>query len=206
MADPTLPAIGEEVKAGLPAIGSEVPSQPSAEQNQSSIGGAVMVGAKASLPWARNAIEEFATSPTLPKATGAAARALTTGSGIVHGAVTLNPAEVIAAPRVGWAAGKGGYFLGKGAQSVAGPVAELLEKAAPYAQALSTLGGAQGGLDLAQMADPKRQDIGFLGLGKSVHVPGEEPPLINEAVDFLVKKGMSEVNALRALLLGQVKK
>lgn len=201
MAD-QLPAIGEEVQTGLPAIGAEV----SQVAEQGSKAGLALFMAKKSLPWAQQAAESIATSPTLPKTTGAIARGLTTGAGIIHGAATLNPAEVIAAPRVGWAAGKGGYFLGKWMQSVAAPVADMLEKAAPYAQALGTLSGVQGGLDLAQMDQPTRQDVGFLGLGKSVHVPGEEPPLVNEAVNFLVSKGMSEVNALRALLLGQVKK
>jgi hypothetical protein len=38
------------------------------------------------------------------------------------------------------------------------------------------------------MAEPNRRDIGFLGLGSSVDVPGAEPPVLNELYRRLMAK------------------
>jgi len=158
----------------------------------------------AAVPAIRDAVMDVATSPTLPATLGTAARAGTTIGGVVHGAVTLNPAEVLAASKAGWAAGKGGYFLGKGAQAVAEPVANALDKAVPYAQTLSTLAGAQGVLDLAQIAEPQRKDIGFLGIKAGDPVDPNHPALLNllamkaaDAIKYLVNEGMSVAQAVR---------
>jgi hypothetical protein len=53
-------------------------------------------------------------------------------------------------------------------QSLAAPVSNAMETLAPYAQAISTVSGAQGVLDLAQMADSTRKDIGTLGIGHTL--------------------------------------
>lgn len=145
--------------------------------------GLALTAAGKGLPMAADAVSAFAASPTVAKTAGAIARGGTTLAAIGHGLYTGNMSQVISAPFQGWAAGKGGYFLGQGAQGVAAPVGRIMAKAAPYAQALSTLGGAQGVGDLAQMAEPNRKDIGFLGVGPSVDVPGAEPPLLNAAYD-----------------------
>lgn len=169
-----------------------------------------MAGAGAALPKVADAVEGFATSPTAAQAAGSLARNATTLSGILHGTATMNPAEVIAAPRVGWAAGKGGYFLGKGAQSAAAPVATALDAARPYAQALGTASGAQGALDLAQMAEPNRKDIGTLGVTLGDPHDPAHPALVNlllskasEGISKLVDKGMSAEDALAAWLKGK---
>lgn len=54
------------------------------------------------------------------------------------------------------------------APTAAPAASSLLGKAA---HGLSVLSAVQGGLDLAQMADPKRTDIGFLGVGASQPTP-----------------------------------
>lgn len=56
----------------------------------------------------------------------------------------------------------------------------------PYAQTISTVSGAQGVLDLAQMADQTRQDIGTIGV--SLNAPRSKddrdahPALVNAIV------------------------
>lgn len=152
---------------------------------QSDSGGLALAAVGNGIPAAARAATAFAESPTAAKTIGAVARGATTVGAIVHGIATANPAQVLAASNEGWAAGKGGYFLGKGMQSVAAPVGKLLGKAAPYAQSLSTLGGASGVGDLAQMAEPQRKDIGFLGVGPSQNVPGAEPPWLNAVLGRL---------------------
>lgn len=149
-------------------------------------GGMAMAGLKGLLPLARQGIEGLATSPTLPKTMGSVARGLTTVGAIGHGLYTGSPTEILAAPMEGWAAGKGGYFLGKGAQSLAGSAASGLEKIAPL---MGPMSGAAGVGDLAQMAEPNRKDIGFMGIGATQHVPGEKPALINSLLSKFVKIG-----------------
>lgn len=67
-----------------------------------------------------------------------------------------------------------GQKVASAAQRAIQPVAVALEKAAPYAQTLTTLGGAAGVGDLAQIAEPGRRDIGFLGLAASPDGPTPE--------------------------------
>jgi hypothetical protein len=152
------------------------------------LSGFTLAGAGKAAPYAADSLLNFATSPTVPKTIGGLARTGVTLGAIGHGLATGSPTEVLAAPMEGWAAGKGGYFLGKGAQSAVKPVASALDAAAPYAQGLSTLGGAQGINDLAQMAEPNRKDIGFLGMAPSVNVPGAKPPLINALYQALMER------------------
>jgi hypothetical protein len=152
---------------------------------QSDSSGVGFAAAGAGVPAAASGLASFAASPAVPKAFGAVARGATTVGGLLHGAYTGNFPEIVASPIAGWQAGKGGYFLGKMAQSIAKPASGLLQSVAPYAQTLSTLGGVQGGLDLAQMADPNRKDIGFLGMGPSVNVPGAEPPVLNRLAAYI---------------------
>ncbi len=73
------------------------------------------------------------------------------------------------------------------------PVANALEKLAPYAQGLATLGGVQSGLDLAQAADPNRRDIGILGIGKTVpaqHLNPDQQAASITSIHHLLESGM----------------
>jgi hypothetical protein len=90
--------------------------------------------------------------------------------------------------KAAYAGGRTGYFTGKLLQNMAEPVAKGLRAAVPYAEAAGRLAGPQSLLDLAQMAEPNRRDIGFLGLGSSVDVPGAEPPVLNELYRRLMAK------------------
>ncbi len=179
---------------------------------QTDAGAVPMAAAAKGLPAAATIAADFATSPTAAKTLGSVARGATTLAAMGHGLATGSPTEVLAAPMEGWAAGKGGYFLGKGMQSVAAPVASALEKAAPYAQGLGTLSGVQGALDLAQMAAPQRKDIGFLGVGTGDPGDPNHPALLNliaskigDAVKYLVDKGMSEKQAVMTVLNAKAK-
>lgn len=131
-------------------------------------------------PAAANEALRFATSPTAAKTGGALARGATTLGAVGHGLATRNVSEVLAAPMAGWAAGKGGYFLTQGMQAMAKPVASALEKVAPYAEKVAAIAGPQGVLDLAQMAEPNRKDIGFLGVGPSVNIPPQQAKAITD--------------------------
>lgn len=113
------------------------------------------------MPTVQRAALEFATNPTLRKTASDVGQLVGAGAGM------LNSGPIGAASGM-WAGGKAGWRLTSYAQKLGVPVAKLMERVAPYAQALSTLSGAQGVLDLAQMAEPERQDIGVLGVGKTV--------------------------------------
>lgn len=128
---------------------------------------ALQTAAKAA-PLTEAAMTEFATSPTAPKTLSGIANGLVTTGGVVKGVMSGNASQVLAAPMEGWAAGKGAYWLGRNLQSVATPIAKAAEAAAPFAQTMSTLSGASGVGDLAQMVEPGRQDIGFLGVGGGI--------------------------------------
>jgi hypothetical protein len=119
------------------------------------------------IPAAADALMSFGTSPTAAKTIGGIARGGTTLAAAAHGIYSGSPSQVLAAPMEGWAAGKGGYFLGRAMQGVARPVSTALDAAAPVAKILGRLSGVQGVNDLAQMAEPNRTDIGFLGMGAS---------------------------------------
>lgn len=173
------------------------------------------------LPMAARAAAELATNPKMPKTVATIGRVMG-GMAPVAGAVySGNPiamaASPAAVPGAAWAGGRTGWFGGKMIQSAAGPVASALEKAGPATQQI--LGKAsivQGGLDLAQMAEPNRQDIGFLGVGmpapRSETEKAEHPALINllvqklsDAVASLMAKGMSQGDAVRTIMNLKVK-
>lgn len=121
---------------------------------------ALEVASKA-IPAARTALLEVATNPNVPKVGSVIGQVV----GGVQGAIR-SPLDAAGGA---WAGGKAGWFTGKLAQKLATPLAAAAEKVAPYAQTLSTLAGAQGVNDLAQMAEPNRKDIGFLGLAGSMN-------------------------------------
>lgn len=123
---------------------------------------------------------EIATNPGLPKATASAGRIIGAIAPVVEGGHAAGVGGAMAggalAAKGSWLGGKAGYFTGKMAQDAAMPIAKGL---GTVAQAASTLSGAQGVNDLAQMVEPGRRDIGFLGVGPSVDVPGAHPPVLN---------------------------
>jgi hypothetical protein len=150
---------------------------------QSDSGAVPMAAAGAAIPAMARGAMNFATSPNVPKMGALAGRVLGGISPIAAGAYEAGPvgalAGMAASARGSWAGGKTGWFTGKMLQGIASPVAKGLDAVSPYAQGLSTLGGAGGVGDLAQMAEPNRKDIGTLGIGPSVDVPGAHPPVLN---------------------------
>lgn len=191
-----------DLKQGSQSATTTPPPKPEKPNDSGSI---AMRGAAASVSPMATGLETLAISPTAAKTIGAVARASTTIGGIVHGVATGNAPEVIMSPIAGWQAGKGGYWLGKGMQAVAGPVATAARSVAPYAQAVSTLAGAQGVNDLAQMAEPERKDIGFLGAVRNAPSDPDHPALLNllamkasDAIKTLIHEGMSLGEASKA--------
>lgn len=144
-----------------------VPTKP-VQPSSSALG---LQATAAAAPTAVRAVEELATNPAVPKLAATAGRVIGGISAPVTGAVYGGvPGAVVGAAeasKAAWAGGKTGWFTGKLAQELASPVARAADALAPYAQAISTVSGAQGVLDLAQMADQTRKDIGFLGMAKS---------------------------------------
>lgn len=134
-------------------------------------------GAAAAAPTASTLAAEVATNPNVPKVMASAGRVIGGITPIAVGAAEGGPLGALAgsaaAAKGAWAGGKAGWFSGKLMQNVASPVARAAAALEPYAQAISTVSGAQGVLDLAQMADKTRQDIGFLGIGHSM-TPDEQ--------------------------------
>ncbi len=132
------------------------------------------------VPFVQSAIDHLATSPTVVK-TGAAI-----GRGI--GAVTSFPSSVtgLGAIQRGMNAGsKAGALVTTLAQDAAAPASKALGSVTPYiAGALNTAGAAQGALDLAQMAEPNRKDIGVLGMGigpeRTQAEKDADPALLND--------------------------
>ena len=75
------------------------------------------------------------------------------------------------------------------------------------ATGLSVASAVQGGLDLAQMAEPTRQDIGFFGIGHSTDNTPTAAALKQigasvDAVKFLVAKGVSPSDAMKQVTGG----
>jgi hypothetical protein len=161
---------GQSVVLTLDDEAPSTPQQPVIQSTDMSPGMKMATAGKM-MPIAADAAENFATSPTAWKT----ARGL---GELAGGAAGLKAGPLGMAAGI-YGGGKAGYRLSNALQRVAAPVASGLQKIAPYAQMASTLGGAQGVNDLAQMAEPNRKDIGFLGVGPSVNVPGAHPPVVN---------------------------
>lgn len=140
-----------------------------------------MAGATASIPALTDAVTNFATSPNVPKATAALGRGIGGMAPIAAGYAEAGIPGAIGGATLSaagaWSGGKTGWFTGKLAQNLSALPARAMNAALPYLQALSTVSGAQGLLDLAQMADPNRSDIGTLGIGKS-----SEPMTLDDAL------------------------
>ncbi len=199
----------------LTIVKSEPLPELTLKDQQSDSGSMIPLGAKVAsdVPAITDAVRAAVTNPNFAKRVGALANAGTTLAGVGHGAWTGNIAEVIAAPIAGWRAGKGGYWLGKGMQNaVTGPVARAAYALEPFAQAISKASGAQGVLDLAQMADQTRQDIGSLGVALETPRTDEEkaahPALVNalvgkvgELASTLKERGIPAAEAMAVKLI-----
>jgi hypothetical protein len=114
---------------------------------------------------------ELATNPNVPKASAAAGRFAGAVAPIAGGLMEYGlPGALIGAAgaaKGAWLGGKTGWFTGKLAQTVSGHVAKIAEELTPYLQHLAPAVSAQGVLDLAQMSEPSRQDIGIMGIGST---------------------------------------
>lgn len=173
--------------------------------------GLEMFGAAKAAPTAAYLAEQAATSPGLPRGMATAGRVLGALAPPIVGGYEAGPVGALTglmgAANGSWAGGKTGYFSGRLLQNIAGPIANALTAVEPFAQALSTLSGAQGVDDLAQMADPKRTDIGVLGVGLGGAKDPAHPALLNllamktvDAVRYLMTQWASATQAHDALV------
>lgn len=158
---------------------------PAEKSRPGSNAGLGMAAAGKAIPAAATGAMELATNPAVPQMAATAGRV----AGAILPVAKLGPVGLLGSAKGAWAGGKGGWFGGKLAQQAAAPVAGALEKVAPYAQTLSTMGGAQGALDLAQMAEPDRTDIGTMGMGPS---PAKWTTQPVQAADVLAKMPIAD--------------
>ncbi len=174
-----------------------------AVERQSSMGAIPIAAAGALMPVAANVATHVATSPSAPyigaqigRVIGGTGPVLSSAAKAWNGDLVGAAHDLVyTAPGV-WGGGKAGWFTGKLAQRMAAPIASALEKAGP---SLSVVGGAAGVGDLAQMAEPNRRDIGFLGVGPTV-----EPDVA--MLTAAVKKGANPTQAAAQLTNGDTRK
>lgn len=183
-------ATDAEISAALNAIPeSNAASVPSAKTW--STPAINMAAAKASVPIVQTAVDQVATNPGVVAAGKIAGRV----GGLVKSIATKNPFTMLGSMEVGSKAGGDAAAIAQAAALKASPA---IAKAAPYAQVLGTLSGAQGGLDLAQMADPKRQDIGFMGMGPQGSA-SDQAAVMKSQIGNLVKSGTPLGEATRTV-------
>ncbi len=143
-------------------------------------------GTAAAIPIAARMASAAVANPT------ALPRTLSTIGQLSGAAAEFYKGNPLMAGPAAWAGGKGGWFTGK-----------LLQRAAPAAEAvlnspavhiaqnvLSGAGALQGGLELSAMGDnPKRQDIGFLGMSANGGpIDSAHPPMMNEAIAKIAER------------------
>ncbi len=201
-----------EISAFLNAIPAENKAAAPKANTWTAIG---MAATKSAAPSVGRAVTELATSPSVPRTAAKIGRVVGGVAPIIGGAAAGGSMGAAAASgsaaKGSWAGGKAGWFTGKMLQDMANPVARAAAAAAPYAQALGTASGAAGIGDLAQMAEPNRQDIGILGIGTGTPDPNH-PALLNllamklkDAVKVLMDKGLSRGDATRTIMNAKVK-
>ncbi len=188
--------------------------QPVTTQGMGQPQGASVAGtlARKGAPIARRVAEELATNPGVPKAFAKAGRMIGAVAPAIGGGAKYGPVGALAgmgqAATGAWAGGKTGWFTGKLAQNIAAPVAKALAAAEPIVEKVATspLLAAQGGLDLAQMAEPNRSDIGILGMGRSVDTPDVTPAqqdaMYVKAVGQLIEDGATLPKAAAIIAQG----
>lgn len=136
-------------------------------------GALATAGTRAGLPFVRMAAEELASNPAVKRAGSVIGQV----AGGYAGMKTGNPLNVAGGI---WGGGRAGWHTGSLLQRLASPVANTISRLEPYVSpALGAVSGAQGVGDLAQMADPQRKDIGFLGVGATGKSDPEHPALLN---------------------------
>lgn len=165
--------------------------------------GLALGGASKMAPAATRAVEAIATSPTLAKTAGKVGNFVGGVGPAVAEILSGNPtgalAAAAAAGKTSWAGGKSAYFTAKFGQRLALPFASALAKLEPYAKGiLGTAGGVQSGLDLAQLAEPNRKDIGIAGGGASL-TPEEETAINVAAIHQMVERGQPPAQAAAAI-------
>lgn len=212
-------ATDAQISAALKAIpASNAPMAPKA-RTWTDLGGTTLIGLSKAVPLAQEAAEELATNPNIAKTGAAIGRVIGGVAPIVGGAYEGGPigalAGLAAASKGAWAGGKTGWFSGKLVQELAPSVAKGIEAAAPYVTpALRLAGAAQIANDVAQIAEPGRKDIGFLGVSER-RTDAEQranPALINlammklgQAIDYLMARGMSRGEAVKTVMNEKVK-
>lgn len=196
-------ATDAEISAALQAIpAANAPNAPKA-RTWSNMASVASLAASKAIPAVATAAEELATNPGVPRAIASVGRTVGAVAPIVAGAAEGGPVGGIvglaASAKGAWAGSKTGWFSGKLLQSVSAPVAEALRKIEPYAQGLSTLSGAQAVDALAQIAEPRRTDIGTLGIGSSDTKASDRAAVMSAQIKALADKGMPQSVASRTV-------
>lgn len=158
--------------------------QPSEQSKPSTLTALGMRAAGAAAGPIATGVENFATDPNAWKTWKAVGEAIGGVTGLVKGGPVGAAAGMWAGSKVGWRTANAAQKI---ATAIAPTIARIA-KAAPYMNAAS---GAQGVLDLAQMAEPNRKDIGVMGIGSESRTPEEKqahPALINALAAYIMKE------------------
>ncbi len=214
LASPSAPrviqrAIGAGVRGASTAVGAAVGGVPGA------VGGAAM--SEGLTPTQATIRGWLGRTPTPPVPS-------TTGDAVIHyiesmgGDVTnLKGAALEYAKKAGRsilydASGRASLVPSEAAATTAAPVAAKVGSSVvgKLSRGLGVLSAVQGGLDLAQMAEPNRRDIGFLGIGKSIQnapLPADAQDAIYvHAVKSLIADGAAPTKAAAIIAQGDPSK
>jgi len=196
-------ATDTQISAYFKAIpAANAPNAPKAKTWTDTTAALALASVKPAVSGIKTLAEEIATRPGLARTAGTIGEV----AGGIKGLAGGSPLSVVG----GMMAGKrAGQLLGQTAQRIAAPVARAAEAVEPYTPTSATLSGAQGVLDLAQMAEPTRKDIGFLGVGSSNPIDIKDPDTVlrivrhtqslGEAVSALQQLGMPQSEAVRTV-------
>ena len=129
-------------------------------------------------PYLERGLMDFATNPNAAKVASGVAKGMNYLALPTAGAVSGGPVGattgMLAAAKTAWPVGKAAYRSTQFMQGLAAPLTQFVEAISPYVQKLNPAIGAQGMLDLAQMVEPAREDIGVLGIGKTPSQPSNQ--------------------------------
>lgn len=196
-------ATDAEISAALEAIPApNAPNAPKARTWSDMAAVGTQTAAKA-IPAMATGAAEVATNPAIPRVASQVGRVVGGLAPVVAGAQSYGPAGgavgLAGAAGGAWAGGRTGWFTGKLLQSVAAPVAKALETIAPFAQGLSTISGAQAVSALAQIADPKRTDVGVAGIGATNTSVSDRATIMQSQMEGLMAHGMPRSDAARTV-------
>lgn len=180
---PDLDAQGQPVGTRPPdldASGQPAATSAPSPQQQSNVGGIALAAGQAALPKIASWTADFAANPDAWRTAKVIGELAGGAAGLSHGGLFGAAGGSYMGAKAGWRLSN---LAQRGAQAVSNTVRPAAQAVLNAERYISPLTIAQSGLDLAQMADPTRKDIGFLGIGAGDEkIDPKNVPLINELI------------------------